>query len=101
MAKGKSVIINMDKDKGVIWEPAPTPVPALPSDGFGAQVSVPPLRWFGCPGLSAPASIGWFGCACPCATGTQSPEPIGSVEVHVQLARSALGLLPSTYRPGL
>jgi hypothetical protein len=69
MAKGKSVIINMDKDKGVIWEPAPTPVPALPSDGFGAQVSVPPLRWFGCPGLSAPASIGWFGCACPCATG--------------------------------
>jgi hypothetical protein len=53
MDTGKSVIINMDKGKGVIGEPAPifpsdgldaqVPVPPLPSGGLGAQVPLPPL----------------------------------------------------------
>jgi hypothetical protein len=53
MDTGKSVIINMDKGKGVIGEPVPifpsdgldaqVPVPPLPSGGLGAQVPVPPF----------------------------------------------------------
>jgi len=53
MDKGKSIIVNMDKGKSVIEEPAlPLPldgldahdlVPPLPSGGLGAHVPVPPL----------------------------------------------------------
>jgi len=53
MDKGHSIVINMDKGKSVIEEPAPplpsgglgahVPVPPLPSGGLGAHVPVPPL----------------------------------------------------------
>jgi len=48
MDKGRSIIVNMDKGKSIIEDPAPPLpldahdlVPPLPSSGLGAHVPVP------------------------------------------------------------
>jgi hypothetical protein len=76
MDMGKSIIINMDKGKAVIEEPAL----ALPSDGLDAQVPVPPLPLdgLGAQVLAPPLPSGGLGAHVPVP-----PLPSGGLGAHV------------------